>query len=111
MLLAGRPSQVQGDVANPADVDRLFKGAVDTFGGISALVNCAIATGDLEVFDRLIATNLRGTFAVLWTELLTGFSRRTYHSFLKQCNRHGFPYLWSIYRLESWSRGTGSSTC
>lgn len=61
----GKAIAVQGDVANPADVDRLFKGAVDTFGGISALVNCAIATGDLEVFDRLIATNLRGTFAVL----------------------------------------------
>jgi 3-oxoacyl-[acyl-carrier protein] reductase len=68
----GKAIAVQGDVANPADVDRLFKGAVDTFGGISAVVNCAgimplsaIDIGDLEVFDRVIATNLRGTFVVL----------------------------------------------
>jgi 3-oxoacyl-[acyl-carrier protein] reductase len=68
----GKAIAVRGDVANPADVDRLFKGAVDTFGGISAVVNCdgimplsAIAIGDLEVFDRVIATNLRGTFVVL----------------------------------------------
>jgi 3-oxoacyl-[acyl-carrier protein] reductase len=68
----GKAIAVRGDVANPADVDRLFKGAVDIFGGISAVVNCAgimplsaIAIGDLEVFDRVIATNLRGTFVVL----------------------------------------------
>jgi 3-oxoacyl-[acyl-carrier protein] reductase len=59
-------------VANAADVDRLFKEAVDTFDGINVVVNCAgimplspIAGGDLELFDKVIATNLRGTFVVL----------------------------------------------
>jgi 3-oxoacyl-[acyl-carrier protein] reductase len=63
---------VQGDAANAADIDRLFKEAVDTFGGINVVVNCAgimplsaIAEGDLELFDKVIATNLRGTFVVL----------------------------------------------
>ena len=63
---------VQADVANAADVDRLFKEAVDTFDGINMVVNCAgimplspIAGGDLELFDKVIATNLRGTFVVL----------------------------------------------
>ena len=64
---------VQADVANEADVERLFKEAVDTFGGgINVVVNCAgimplspIAGGDLELFDKVIATNLRGTFIVL----------------------------------------------
>lgn len=63
---------VQADVANAADVERLFKEALDTFGGINVAVNCAgimplspIATGDLELFDKVIATNLRGTFVVL----------------------------------------------
>jgi 3-oxoacyl-[acyl-carrier protein] reductase len=63
---------VQADVANAADVERLFKEALDTFGGINVVVNCAgimplspIATGDLELFDKVIATNLRGTFVVL----------------------------------------------
>jgi 3-oxoacyl-[acyl-carrier protein] reductase len=68
----GQAMAVQADVANAADVDRLFKEAVDTFGGINVVVNCAgimpllpIAGGDLELFDKVIATNLRGTFVVL----------------------------------------------
>jgi 3-oxoacyl-[acyl-carrier protein] reductase len=63
---------VQADVANAADVERLFKKAADAFGGINVVVNCAgimplspIAGGDLELFDKVIATNLRGTFLVL----------------------------------------------
>jgi 3-oxoacyl-[acyl-carrier protein] reductase len=53
-------------------VDRLFKEAVDTFGETNAVVNCtgimplsSIAEGDLELFDKVIATNLRGSFVVL----------------------------------------------
>jgi 3-oxoacyl-[acyl-carrier protein] reductase len=68
----GQAIAVQADVANAADVERLFKEAVDTFGGINVVVNCAgimplspIAGGDLELFDKVIATNLRGTFVVL----------------------------------------------
>ena len=63
---------VQADVANAADVERLFKEAVDTFGGLNVVVNCAgimplspTARGDLDLFDKVIATNLRGTFVVL----------------------------------------------
>jgi 3-oxoacyl-[acyl-carrier protein] reductase len=63
---------VQADVANAADVERLFREAVDAFGGINVVVNCAgimplspITEGDLELFDKVIATNLRGTFVVL----------------------------------------------
>jgi 3-oxoacyl-[acyl-carrier protein] reductase len=68
----GQAIAVQGNVANVADVDHVFKGAVDTFGGIYAVVNCAgimplspIGGGDLELFDKVIATNLRGSFVVL----------------------------------------------
>src|SRR5215212_8919963 len=68
----GQAIAVQGDVANASDVDRLFKEAVDTFGRINVVVNCAgimplspIAAGDLELFDKVITTNLRGTFLVL----------------------------------------------
>ena len=63
---------MQGDVANASDVDRLFKEAVDTFGEINVVVNGAdimppssIAEGELELFDKVISTNLRGSFAVL----------------------------------------------
>ena len=68
----GQAIAAQADVASAADVERLFKEATDTFGGINVVVNCAgimplspIAGGDLELFDKVIATNLRGTFVVL----------------------------------------------
>jgi 3-oxoacyl-[acyl-carrier protein] reductase len=70
--LGGRAVAVQGDVANQADVERLFKTAIDTYGPVEVVVNCAgimplrpIAGSDTEVFDKVIATNLRGTFLVL----------------------------------------------
>lgn len=63
---------IQGDVANVSDVDSLFKKTIDAFGGINVVVNCAgimplspISEGNLELFDKVIATNLRGTFVVL----------------------------------------------
>jgi 3-oxoacyl-[acyl-carrier protein] reductase len=63
---------VQANVANAADVERLFKEAMDTFGTINVVVNCAgimplspITDGDLDLFDKVINTNLRGTFVVL----------------------------------------------
>jgi 3-oxoacyl-[acyl-carrier protein] reductase len=63
---------VQAYVANGADVERLFKETVDTFRGLNVVVNCVgimplspIAAGDLELFDKVITTNLRGTFVVL----------------------------------------------
>ena len=68
----GQAIAVQANVANAADVEHLFKETIDTFGGINVVVNCAgimplspIAEGDLELFDKVITTNLRGTFVVL----------------------------------------------
>jgi 3-oxoacyl-[acyl-carrier protein] reductase len=53
-------------------VERLFKQAVEQFGTVDVVVNCAgimplrpIAEGDLQLFDKVIATNLRGSFLVL----------------------------------------------
>jgi len=63
---------VQADVARAADVERLFTQALEAFGRIDVVVHSAgimtlspIADGDLAAFDRVIATNLRGTFVVL----------------------------------------------
>jgi 3-oxoacyl-[acyl-carrier protein] reductase len=67
----GQATAVQADVANAADVERLFSEALDTFSRVDVVVNSAgimpllpIAEGDLEVFDKVIATNLRGAFVV-----------------------------------------------
>src|SRR6202521_5382845 len=68
----GRGLAVQADVANPEDVKQLFEKTLKDFGQIDVVVNNAgimplspIAKGDVETFDRVIATNLRGTFLVL----------------------------------------------
>jgi 3-oxoacyl-[acyl-carrier protein] reductase len=68
----GRALAAPADVANPKDVERIFKQAVERFGTVDVVVNCAgimplrpIEGGDLEVFDKVIATNLRGSFVVL----------------------------------------------
>jgi 3-oxoacyl-[acyl-carrier protein] reductase len=68
----GQAIAVKVDVANAADVERLFKDTLDAFDRLDAVVNCAgimplgpISGGDLENFDKVVATNLRGTFLVL----------------------------------------------
>ena len=68
----GRALAIQADVANPEDVKQLFEKAIKAFGQIDVVVNNAgimplspITKSDAETFDKVIATNLRGTFLVL----------------------------------------------
>jgi len=68
----GKAIAVQADVAKPADVERLFKQTLEAFGTIDVVVHTAgimpllpIAGGDVETFDKVISTNLRGAFVVL----------------------------------------------
>jgi 3-oxoacyl-[acyl-carrier protein] reductase len=63
---------LQGDVSDADDVDRLFATTKQTYGRIDVVVNSAgvmpmtpIATSSLSEFDRVISTNLRGSFLVL----------------------------------------------
>src|ERR1700741_2671264 len=67
----GQSIAVQADVANAADVERLFKESLAAFGRPDVVVHCAgimplfpIASGDVTTFDKVITTNLRGTFLV-----------------------------------------------
>jgi 3-oxoacyl-[acyl-carrier protein] reductase len=62
----------QADVAKPGDVEHLFKQTREALGRVDVVVHSAgimpmlpIAGGDVETFDKVIATNLRGTFLVL----------------------------------------------
>ena len=68
----GRGVAVQADVAKPEDVERLFADAAKALGTIDVVVHCAgimplgpIVDTDVQMFDRVITTNLRGTFLVL----------------------------------------------
>lgn len=68
----GRAIAFQADVAQPADVARLFDLAEQAFGPVSLLVNSAgilqtkpIAETDDDLFERTFAINVRGTFNTL----------------------------------------------
>jgi len=70
--LGGRAIAVQGDVASLQDVERLFTATREAFGRIDVVVNSAgimplapISIGHLDAFDKVIATNLRGSFLVM----------------------------------------------
>jgi 3-oxoacyl-[acyl-carrier protein] reductase len=67
----GEAIAVQGDVGNASEVNQLFEKTLKIFGQINVVVNNAgimplspIAKGDVEEFDKVITTNLRGTFLV-----------------------------------------------
>ncbi|WP_199441214.1 SDR family oxidoreductase [Umezawaea beigongshangensis] len=67
----GRAIAVQADVADEVAVSAAFDTAEETFGGLDVVVNAAgimhlgpVADFDLDSFDQLIRTNLRGTFVV-----------------------------------------------
>lgn len=68
----GRAIAVAADISKPDEVKQLFAKAQSAFGLVSLVVNCAgimplapIAKGDIESFDKVIATNLRGTYLVM----------------------------------------------
>ena len=67
----GRAIAAGGDVADETAMAALFDLAEDQFGGVDVLVHSAgimplspIAQLDLEVFDQVQRTNVRGTFVV-----------------------------------------------
>jgi 3-oxoacyl-[acyl-carrier protein] reductase len=68
----GRAIALKADVSNAADVERLFEETLKAFGSVDVVINNSgimplspIGKGDVEVFDKVISTNLRGTFLVL----------------------------------------------
>jgi 3-oxoacyl-[acyl-carrier protein] reductase len=63
---------LKADVAVAGDVEGLFKKSLEEYGHIDVVVHLAgimplflISSGDVESFDKVISTNLRGTFLVL----------------------------------------------
>src|ERR1700678_1288453 len=65
----GEAVAIKADVGSPADVEQLFAETIKKFGSVNVVVNNSgimtlslIGKGDVEVFDKVMATNLRGTF-------------------------------------------------
>jgi NAD(P)-dependent dehydrogenase (short-subunit alcohol dehydrogenase family) len=71
----GEALAIPTDVSQPADVLRVVDVAVDEFGGMDAVANCAgvvdreetMLTGTVADFDRVIEVNLRGSWLLLRT--------------------------------------------
>jgi 3-oxoacyl-[acyl-carrier protein] reductase len=70
--IGGNAIAVKADVANQADVERLFEETMKKFGSVDVVVHNSgimplspIGKSDVEVFDKVISTNLRGAFLVL----------------------------------------------
>ena len=68
----GEAIAVKADVANQTDVERLFEETIKKFGSIDVVVHNSgimslspIGKSDVELFDKVISTNLRGAFLVL----------------------------------------------
>jgi NAD(P)-dependent dehydrogenase (short-subunit alcohol dehydrogenase family) len=68
-----RAVAVESDVSQEDDVSRMIQTAIDAFGGLDILHNNAadsmviemdddIAALDMEIFDRMVAVNLKGAF-------------------------------------------------
>jgi 3-oxoacyl-[acyl-carrier protein] reductase len=113
----GQATAVQADVANAADVERLFKEAMDTFGKINVVVNCAgimplslITDGDLDLFDKVITTNLRGTFVVLGQASRTVSANGRIIAFSSSVIAMAFPTYDPYIASKAGGRGIGSST-
>jgi 3-oxoacyl-[acyl-carrier protein] reductase len=63
---------VKADVGNAVEVEQMFDETVKAFGGVDVVVNNSgimplspIGRGDGALFDRVMQTNLRGTFLVM----------------------------------------------
>lgn len=67
----GEALAIKADVSKPEEVEKLFRKTIESFEHVDVVVNNAgvmplspIAKKDVDMFDKVIATNLRGTFLV-----------------------------------------------
>jgi 3-oxoacyl-[acyl-carrier protein] reductase len=107
----GRALAIRADVANPEDVKQLFEKTLKAFGQIDVVINNAgimtlspIAQGDVETFDKVIATNLRGTFLVLSQAAQHVAEGGRIIAFSSSVLAKKFPHLWPLYRLQGGCR-------
>src|ERR1700675_1590138 len=71
-VIGGEAIAVKADVANQTDVERLFEETMKKFGSVDVVVHNSgimplspIGKSDVELFDKVTSTNLRGAFLVL----------------------------------------------
>jgi 3-oxoacyl-[acyl-carrier protein] reductase len=109
----GKALAIKANVGNKEDVDRLFQKTLKAFRQVDVVVNNAgimplslIAKEDAETFDKVIATNLRGTFLV--------FAQAAQHiaeggriiAFSSSVLAKSFSELRTVYRVKGRRRRT-----
>ena len=71
----GEATSIAGNVSTSRDAERMVQAAVDAYGRLDVLVNCAGVSArnalpegasPEELWDRVIDVNLKGTFLVTW---------------------------------------------
>ncbi len=84
----GRARAFRGDVSNEAEVERLVKSTIETYGTVDILVNNAGISGgghihqhDIKDWDSVMAVNLRGPFLMARAVLPIMRDRRYGHIF------------------------------
>jgi 3-oxoacyl-[acyl-carrier protein] reductase len=82
----GQVLAVQADVSQPADVQRLVQSALRVFGTLDILINNAGISGgapihahEIQDWENVMATNLRGPFLMARAVLPTMRARRSGH--------------------------------
>src|ERR1700729_1354029 len=70
--VGGNALAVKADVANQTDVERLFEETIKKFGSVDVVVHNSgimslspVGKAEVDLFDKVISTNLRGAFLVL----------------------------------------------
>jgi 3-oxoacyl-[acyl-carrier protein] reductase len=114
----GKAIAVQADVAKPADIETLFKQTLDAFGTIDVVVHTAgimpllpISGGDVEIFDKVIMTNLRGTFLVLGQAAKHVPAGGRIIAFSQQRHCKSLSDLRSLHRFQSGRGRLGAGSC
>jgi len=94
----GQAVATQADVGDEEAVAAAFALAAETFGGVDVVVNSAgimplgtVADMELEVFDKIMRTNARGTFVVSQQAART-LRRSEERRVGKECRSRWSPY-------------------
>src|SRR5271170_5644163 len=113
----GKAIAVGADISKPAEVEKLFVKAKSAFGEITVVVNSAgimllapVQKGDIDNFDKVIATNLRGSYLVMSEAAKHVVDGGRIIVFSSSVLGKSFPVIRRIYSLEIRRRRSNASS-
>ena len=104
----GQALAVMADITKQEEVQQLFSKSKEAFGDLNVVVNSAgimplapVAAGDIEGSDRVIATNLRGSFLIMSEAANHVVDGGRIIVFFEQRACQELSRLWCLHRLKS----------